>query len=224
MNAKRTSTYKRDLGRDVRRARMAQFRRQYARIPRYIRPNADSNGALTVKIKVEPTHDSYINASSSVDAGYAWSFSLRDLPDVSSYKAIYDQYRINWIKAILTPVSNAQIVGSPQFAPLATCVDYDDVNIPTSYYAILQYGNSLVNVVNPTSQPVIRAFVPAIGTIVQDSVSQVAAGVKKKQWLDIASDEIPHYGLKACFKTCTSTNVPYYYVYFIYSVSFKCVR
>lgn len=183
---------------------------------------AQTNQIHTINVKVEPT--TFLLNSTSTAAGlFSWSFTLNDLPDVASYSAIWDSYRFNGITAVITPVtqypSPASSIG---FAPLVTAIDYDDANVPISYSGVLQYSNSYVHPSNST--PVVRNFTPecAIGTY--NGTDYTNKQNKKWAWIDLAYPNTQHYGFKAAIKQSTSTNLPFYYIYFKYSISFRKTR
>lgn len=185
------------------------------------------NGIMTICQKREAATNPVVTSTSLADGLYSWKFTLQDLNDYTSYQAIYDQYRINWIKAFIYPVSQDKTPSNQlDWAPMVSVIDYDDANTPTSYYQLLQYGSSMVHTTAPTQKIVVRKFRPCVqaGNYNSSAPGLSSSGVNSSPWLDIAVPTIDHYGFKIAVKQSTSTNVSSYYVMFQYCISFNQTR
>jgi len=180
-----------------------------------------TNGFLNIRVKVE-LGTTILTSTNVIGGGYSFYFTLNDLPDVTSYVAIYDQYRINKVTAVIMPITQQDVpTSTASWAPLVTVIDYDDASVPTLYPAMLAYGSSMIH----NNQQVIRRnFTPSVALGVSDGTNIVKSGVNQRVWLDCAQAGIRHYGFKAFVKQQLTTRYHSYYIYFVYDVSFQNTR
>lgn len=138
--------------------------------------------------------------SAGVVTNYAqgWNFRLSDLPNVSEYVSLFDQFKLTGVKFKVMPkvssianTSNSMTLTG--FGQIITCLDFDDVTTPTNKDELLQYNN--VKVSHPNRQHH-RYFNPTmLSTIYRVGLAD-AHSVMKCKWLDMAYTDTPTYGLK----------------------------
>lgn len=124
-------------------------------------------------------------------------FTLGQLPNVSEFTALYDQYRINKIKVVFVPALSGMDANAPStqyYMPnLHSVVDYDDATAPTSMAQLFQYPRlKRTRGLRDHKQ----YFSPAVSVEVYQSGISTSYSAKWKQWLDLASTSVPHYGVK----------------------------
>jgi len=149
----------------------------------------------------------------------------------ADFSALYDEYRIcavTWkIWPDLTTVDSAeQISGLPSDPGMfEMVVDYDDANAPiaTELYEYQTYRNFRFLGRN---QPITSTIVPRVSAQFYETAVTTQYGSKAKQWLDLASAAVPHYGWKYHF----SSSIPDvehlfgYYEQFVFYLEFRGVR
>ena len=123
---------------------------------------------------------------------------------------------VTFIPMITAAYSTTGIPGQ-----IATVIDYDDANAPASFDELRQYTNyKTVSLLKRHS----RILVPAMALAAYNGTFSGYAS-KKYQWLDSASPNIQHYGLKIGIQNCTlPTNTLLYDVEIKVNVEFKNIR
>lgn len=130
-----------------------------------------------------------------------WNFTLNDVPNVSEFTGLYDQYCIRGVKLTLWLEANAfssitlQEVSTSgiKLPTVFWARDYDDSNSVT-LDSLLQYPFCGMR---RFSTP-IKIFVrPKPSMKVYNTLVSDAAAVPKGQtWIDCSSPSVPHYGIK----------------------------
>jgi hypothetical protein len=115
-------------------------------------------------------------------------------PQFVSLQAIFDQYRIDEVEITFRPLvgSGGLLSSAPQ---LYTVVDYDDAS--TSGYTVqnlLDYSNCTQSVY----ETVVRKFKPHVAVAAYSVGTTTLVGYQNQEspWLDTASINVPHYGVK----------------------------
>lgn len=130
---------------------------------------------------------------------FGLDFRFSDIPNVTSMSTLFDSYRINKVVVSFTPVHNispTNSLGTPADSiptPLYTIVDYDDSAAPTTQTEVEQYET-----VKQTAafRPHYRSLTPAVAQAVYRTGVTFAYMPAYKKWLDLATNDVPHYGLK----------------------------
>lgn len=145
--------------------------------------------------------------------GLSFQFKLSDLPGVSDFANLFDDYRINKVVLKLIPqiTSSNMPYNAAAGAGAGTglgrnprvfyAADYDDSNVVTSINALRQYGNVKVRPV-VGNKPIKIIITPAISQEILRTPSTTAYAPKWKQWLDLAYNDVPHYGIKMWVEDC----------------------
>lgn len=134
--------------------------------------------------------------NSNVPTFGALSFSFSQLPNASSWVALYDRYRFLGVKVTFQSVgvmtnTTPATYSVPEFA---TVVDFDD---DTPATALSQLQRSATYCGHRTSSSIVRHFLPRATRPVY--ISGVSTGYQEADplsWMDLAYTSIPHYGLK----------------------------
>jgi len=138
--------------------------------------------------------------------GNAVSFDLNSLTNVSSYTALFDQYRIVYARVRFFPTNSlpaASITAgaTPGYPPVYTVLDYDDASVGT--ITDLQQYNSLQIV--PYGQFFERRLTPrALQGVYQGAVFTGYALLPSGSWIDAASTTVNYYGLKFAVNAATA--------------------
>lgn len=125
-----------------------------------------------------------------------WNFSLSQVPNASEFAALFDHYRLTYVKLYIQlqvdPSAGASATAS--FPVLYYARDYDDSGAPTNLDDLYQHGNLKRKVLAPNKLVTI-GLKPATNELVYNgAVSSYAP--KWRQWIDMANTNVPYYGLK----------------------------
>jgi len=138
----------------------------------------------------------YGNIGSSVAAftNFAWTFRLNDVPNVSEFTSLFDQYRIKKVTLMLIPNQTESIPSAANFGLMFRVIDYDDANLLTANTDYMQYQNCQLH---PVVFPGIMEIpvVPRIASAVYGGGAFTSYG-NTEMWLDVASPSVEHYGVK----------------------------
>lgn len=136
-------------------------------------------------------YPAWLTSSTTVDVIQNINFTLNAVTQASTFTALYDQYCIKGIKATLVPRGNVDGVSQPFSTPTFSILDYDG-SYPTTITGMNEYQN--VKMTRGTSLHK-RFLVPATQLELFQSSIATAYSPKKKQWIDCATPNVPHYGL-----------------------------
>jgi len=163
--------------------------------------------------------------------GQGHQFTIGMLPQINTFAALYDQYRIAKIEFRIIPraISNVPLGGDEGAvsagvkARIIYAIDYDDANLPTTYNQLREYGNAkTMDLQFGRSRTII--WTPTVSAEIFNSPVSTSYGSRRSPWLDIASTSVPHYGLKLGIEGTTINN-QYTVDYEVrYLVQFKSVR
>jgi len=179
-------------------------------------------------------------------------FTLNDLPQVNTFTALYDQYRIDKIKIDFIPtaeivmqpssyiisagsslsVDNSIAPANGQCGLYGSVIDYDDASNLANIAAYLEYTNWRQGQVASLRKHT-RTFTPHVASALYQSAF-TGYGNDKKKWIDCNSPTVQHYGVKFYADKAmvansiaggTQTNVAQTWrIQCTYWVSFKNVR
>lgn len=139
--------------------------------------------------------------------GFAYTFSLDQLPNYLELTALYDQYMLRFIKLYIVARStnmsymetiNAPKVGTPQ---LICVVDYDDAGIPASSEAgmnsIREYSRSRSFIYGTGKAQTFKiGLKPATLSMAWRTAVSTAYSPKWNQYVDCDNANMQHFGLK----------------------------
>jgi len=126
----------------------------------------------------------------------SWKFN--EVPAYTEFTAMFDQYRIPWIKIDFIPCFSANLAGLfgtqvNQNMPFYTAIDYDDGSPPASVAAIQQYSNCTRHELGKKFTVFIRPR--NLSMIYESAIATSYALAPYGTWLDCASAAVPYYGL-----------------------------
>jgi hypothetical protein len=132
-----------------------------------------------------------ITPSVTVETDGAYAFSLGSLPDYTEFTALFDTYRIISVRICFYPLFT-DTSATVAYPPIHTVIDYDDNN--TLALNILNEYDSLQVV--QTGQFFERTLTPRIALAAYSGVFTSFSQPPAKSWIDCASPNVTHYGLK----------------------------
>lgn len=146
----------------------------------------------------------------------AFSPSLSQLPNVSEFGALFDQYRINfvvyriiWRSTALSAIetANNQNMGAPY---ILWTLDRDDVSLPTDPNTIREYATCKEFMFTPDKRVCYIKFKPNTLQQIYQSAIATSYSVNWKRWVDIADGgNTPYYGCKFAIITPNSGSPTY---------------
>lgn len=154
--------------------------------------------------------DSFITCTSpNKTALFSLAFVLADIPNVSEFTALFDSYMLTGVmlqfKLIDNPdaayptngESGSAVISKTNFFPTLWYVADHDDNNNVSLPAIKEFDRVRHKVLYPNRETNIMLRPTTLQQVYRSSVTTGYAENRKRQWLDIAATDIPHYGFKS---------------------------
>jgi len=123
------------------------------------------------------------------------NFELSNLDNVANLQAVWDQYRIDAVTVTIKPQNNAIGMVTNSTTTLVdfySVIDYDNSTALGSVAAARAYDNC---VIQSPAESCSRTFVPRIAVAAYSGAFTSFANMPP-EWLDSASPNVAHYGLK----------------------------
>lgn len=135
------------------------------------------------------------------------SFRIDQVINPNEFANLFDNYRINAVSVrfFLRIDPGAQTAATANYPRLYYVRDYDDSVIPSTLNEIREHGMSRVKVLRP-DRPVSIYLKPAIADTIFRTGALTSTVPKWKQWVDMAHQNVEHYGLKYGIDDLTNTN------------------
>lgn len=160
--------------------------------------------------------------------GGAFQFMLSHVSNVSEITNLFDNYRIKNVIVKVMPQFNSSdvLIGATGYAALPTMhytIDQDDATIPSNRTAVLE--NSYCKSVR-LDRPFSIVIKPRAQNVIATTAGAASGGMLPSgQWLDSATQTVPHYGLKFWmddWNTVTSASPSQPCVKFIVTYTLEC--
>lgn len=127
--------------------------------------------------------------------GISFTFEVLNLPNISAFQALYDEYKLCAIKFMYMPTSNSSSPSEPTYL-MHNVIDYDDAVNLTSIAQAEQYQTHRVY---PGTRTWTRYFKPRYaGAATTTTGGTALASMSRRGWLDMtnAGISVAHYGIK----------------------------
>lgn len=143
----------------------------------------------------------WLSTTAGADAFASLKFNLSQLPNHSEFTALYDQYKINMVKAEIIPQFDNANVGSSTSTNVITqnysVIDYDDITVPTTMDTLMQYQNLKRT---PSTRIIKRIIKPRFASELFNT--GIATAYRPTSgFIDCNYDTVEHYGLKLGFSS-----------------------
>lgn len=157
----------------------------------------------------------------------AYTFKLDNVVNPSDFVNLYDMYRINKVTLYLESQNlanaNQYAAGMPS-KKIRVVHDYNDATPLTQEDDYLEYGNC--KSYSTKRSTIAITLYPKINNVVENvggAASAYTSMNSNKVWLNIAEDEVPHFGLKIFIPSglCTVNDTPLYRVRAKFHISLK---
>lgn len=198
-------------------------RKRYARRPYMRRRRPYRRFARTVRSRVRAARRRQVHQfkrscqklqiqGNAIYAPYtnAFTFSLSDLPVVSDFASLYDQYKLNFvilkIRLYNTPDAQSGFINSSNYPTLYYVKDYDDDSIPTSLNQLREHGDCQTRVLRPNAYTYIKLKPRLLSPIYVSALSTTYAPIRARP-IDFAQTTTPHYGMKFAIDNFTNINM-----------------
>lgn len=151
-----------------------------------------SNSVFNVTQSVLTT--SSFTTSTSVSTFPSYNFTLGQINQATDLANIFDQYRLLKVSVEFTPRSTSGSAASWPFTSgnMFAVIDYDDSSALSAVAQAADYQNALCV---PVGTPFVRTFTPHVA-IAAYSGAFTSFGNRSNMWIDAASPNVQHYGLK----------------------------
>lgn len=160
-----------------------------------------------------------ITGSTSTYVAPSFYFTLSGLSNCTSFQALFDQYRINYLDVTFRPRCNSFVatsISSPP--PLFITIDYDN---STPYTASSQATENSTCAIVEVYQSCRRIFKPRFA---EAAYQGTFTGYSNRTgWVDCAYPDVQHYGIKTYLGQCPVAFVPQWDIDLKISVTFRNV-
>lgn len=113
---------------------------------------------------------------------------------------------------------SAQVAANATMPKLYWIKDFDDGGTPASINELREHSKCQYRVLNP-NKPIVIGLKPSTLSLGYRSALTNTFTPRWRQWIDMATIDVPHYGFKIAIDDLTNTN---YKVDFEYKMWFKC--
>lgn len=142
--------------------------------------------AITTMLNFDTT---FITTSTTVPTYGALFFRLSYFDNYAQYTSLFDQYMFHEVEVWIENTKTSAVVTQSKYV---TCLDHDDANTPSSYNQVADRVSSL-QTDNLCAH--YHRFVPHMA-IAAYSGTFVSFTNEPPTWIDSASPDVQHYGLK----------------------------
>lgn len=139
--------------------------------------------------------------SQTTNQNLAYSFKLDNVVNPADFINLYDQYRINKVVLYLERLwdqTGAIGAGNPTNRKLRVVHDYNDASPLTQEDDYLEYANC--KTYSPIGKNSIKiTLYPKLNNVIENvggSANAYTSVNSNRVWLNMADDEVPHFGLK----------------------------
>lgn len=153
---------------------------------------------------------------------FQYSFKLNDLAAITQFDFLYDHYRINAVKLTFTPEYNTYVAGlaTNNVIPIIYLVTDYDSQVPLSPGALDQYTHVKQKQFN---RRVTHYLKPRnLSLVWSGTVGTNAYSMAPKSWIDMASPQVPYYGVLGAITTSDITHLPAMLVRVTATYYFQC--
>jgi hypothetical protein len=145
------------------------------------------------------TISNFLTSSTIVETDVAYQFELDTLPQYTTWRACFDQYRVSLLEIWLTPqLSQISTAAATNPGLLISCVDLDDA-VSLNYSQISEYESAIVS---HGIDGHYRRWTPCVATAAYAGGYSGFEGTKAP-WIDFVSGAVQHYGFKAAITSTT---------------------
>jgi hypothetical protein len=155
-----------------------------------------------IAVELSFTSNPFISTSVTVPIYGAAFFTLSNFSAATQLTAVFDQYRFKQIEVWLEP---AAAQGTTVFAPIATAIDLDDANTPTSFGIVSDKPGAIVSQGGAGHY---HKWYPHIA-VATYSGTFTSYSNEPALWLDCASPAVQHFGFKFAAMTTSTAVIPY---------------
>jgi hypothetical protein len=142
-----------------------------------------------------------ITSSNSTVVQGAYVFALSQLPDYTEFTALFDSYRILQVRFSFFPLF-IDTTATTAYPAIKTVIDYEDNTVITLQQAE-EYDSLLVS---QTGTYFERVIVPRCSLSAYNVTPPGYSQAKALTWLDCASPDVTHYGLKIVMPVAGAVN------------------
>lgn len=155
----------------------------------------------------------------------AYSYTLNDLDQVTTFTALFDQYRIRKIQVTFRPAYNMAMLQTSPFSGATTynyhVIDQDDATALTDAQ-LRQYDTCQVHT---NVQQFTRTFTPRIASAAYSGAFSSFANLSSNTWIDVASPSVQYYGTKFNQEASPSGGTqPIGFLDNVYYIEFRATR
>lgn len=128
---------------------------------------------------------------------FAMQFALSQVQNATEISAVFDQYRVNWVKVFITYQHNVSTAsGSSTMPTLFWVPDYDD-SVAIGPGALREHAGLDIREFTADNRTHVLKLEPRFhGGIYDASAGAGTWGAVERGWIDVAAQNTAHYGVK----------------------------
>jgi hypothetical protein len=154
--------------------------------------------------------DSFITCTASQKTcSFSTAFQLRDLPNITDFTTLFDSYMIDKVLIQFKLIDNpdaayptngsdtSSVISKTNFFPTIWYAPDNDDNNNVTLAQIKEFERVKHKVLYPNRETNILLRPTTLSQLYRSTTTTGYAENHKRQWLDLANTDIPHYGFKA---------------------------
>jgi len=131
------------------------------------------------------------------DGGFSTIFSLSQLPNSSDFTKLFDQYCIDRVEVTFEmDISDGALNSTTRWPRVAIAPDFNNQGAPLSENEVLSYEQSRQYQFSTSERRFTTVLRPMVAATIFRTGVTSAYEMKKAGWLDVATNDVPHYGLR----------------------------
>lgn len=133
----------------------------------------------------------------ATDQGYATIFALSFIPNSSDFTNLFDQFRIDKVEFTFEmDIADGVLNSTTKWPRVVVAPDFNNQSAPLSENDILQYEQSKQYQFSTSDRRFSVTLRPMVAATMFRTGVTSAYAMQPSGWLDIATSDVPHYGLR----------------------------
>lgn len=131
------------------------------------------------------------------DQGYATVFALSFVPSASDFTNLFDQYQISKVEFIFElDIADGALNSTTKWPRITIAPDFNNQSAPLSETDVLQYEQVRQYQFSTSERRFAVTLNPMIANTIFRTGVTSAYQMVNSGWLDVATPDVPHYGLR----------------------------
>jgi hypothetical protein len=143
----------------------------------------------------------------AVDQGYSTVFALNFVPGVTDFSALFDQYRIDRVEYVFEmDIADGSLNSTTKWPRIIVAPDFNNQAAPITENDVLVYEQSKQYQFSTSERRFSVVLKPMVAASIYRTGISNGYEMKPSGWLDMATTDVPHYGVRFWVNNHNSTN------------------